>query len=133
MKYTTTENKLILECSPEEQGELREIAKRSLDHFHFRDHEVESLEGLIANSELDWIDPADTGDPTDAPILGILGKSFSDSERDGFAASTLYGWHRCGLDSYQPILGRWGYPYYKLRSFLKDLMDTGKATFLSSW
>jgi len=92
--------------------------------------EVEALEYLISNSELQWIDPSDTGDLTDAPMLGILGEEQREE-------SGPYGVVECGHDAdgnfYQPILERWGYEYYAIRSFLQDLVDDGRAVFRNQW
>lgn len=143
MKYTYDETTLTIEADESERAALREVATDLPDHYGTHGHEVEFMEGLICNSELDWINPADTGDLTDAPMLGILGAEFSESSRDGVVIENLYGWHHVGRwkneetdeleNHYQPILHRWGYPHYQLRSFLTDLMETGKAVFLPSW
>lgn len=112
MKYTYTPEKLTLECSPEEQAELREISAAYTEEGrkHWTDQdECEFLERLICNSELDWTDSRVTGDLTDAPLLCIWG------------------------DENTPVAMRWGYPHYQLRSFLTDLMETGRAVFRSSW
>ena len=68
----------------------------------------EAFERLIANSELEWIDPVDSGDLTDAPILGIV----IDRRLTGTR-----------------IAERWGYLDYMLKSPLMDLRDTGRAVF----
>lgn len=88
--------------------------------------ECEVMESLLANSELQWINPADTGDLTDAPMLGILG----DEQRE---ESGPYGCVQCGHDEhgpwFQPILERWAFMDYCLRTFLDDLVDGGVAIF----
>jgi hypothetical protein len=92
--------------------------------------EVEALEHLTSNSELQWISPLDTGDLTDAPLLCVLGEE--QRERSG-----PYGFIECGQDAdgklYQPILERWGFEPYAIRSFLQDLVDGGKAVFRNHW
>ena len=92
--------------------------------------ESEALEDLISNSELQWIDPSDTGDLTAAPMLGILGEE----QREN---SGPYGAVVCGQDEngkfYQPVLERWGFAHYAIRSFLQDLVDDGKAVFRNQW
>jgi hypothetical protein len=155
MNYTISPDNrtLTLTVSPEERAVLKEVAdynqKTGYPGFYDTD-EQDALEGLIANSELDWINPVDTGDLTAAPLLGILGAVFSESGRDGVAFPSLFGWVHVGRyerrennqeiphngeieDHFQPILQRWGYSHYQIRSFLTDLMETGKAEFLNSW
>jgi hypothetical protein len=69
--------------------------------------EAIALEDLLANSELDWIQPEECGDLTDAPILGFR-------DKDGKAADA-----------------RWGFMDYQIRSFISDLIETGQAVFTS--
>jgi hypothetical protein len=64
----------------------------------------EFLEPLVSNSELEWINPVDTGDSTSAPMLGILGDD---------------------------IIARFAFMDYQVRSVLEDLRDTGKVVFVS--
>ena len=104
-------------------ADLRNDGFRELD-------EVDALEHLIANSELDWLDSEDTGDLTDAPILGLTGEP--QKEESGPHGSHCVGYWS-GSAWYQPILERWGYPQYQVKSFLKDLLDTGRAEFRNNW
>jgi hypothetical protein len=68
--------------------------------------ECEALESLIANSELEWTDSEETGDLTDAPML-------------------------CIRDENEEIIQRWAYMDYQVKSFLDDLLETGRAVFVS--
>lgn len=90
----------------------------------------DAFEQLIANSELMWVHPEDTGDLTNAPLLGILGEMSEDK-------TGPYGFVDAGQDDktsyYHPIVNRWGFEPYQLRSPLEDLANTGKAVFLSEW
>ena len=92
--------------------------------------ECEALDYLMSNSELQWIDPLDTGDLTEAPLIGILGEE--QRERSG-----PYGFIECGQDAggklYQPILERWGFEPYQIRTFLADLVARGSAVFHNQW
>lgn len=115
MKYTYDETTLTIEADEAERAALREVATDLPDHYGTLGHEVEFMERLICNSELDWIQPGETGDLTDAPLLGIR-------DADNVLSDGSY-----------PIVQRWGYPHYALRSFLTDLMETGRAVFRSSW
>lgn len=92
--------------------------------------ESELLEQLIANSELCWVDAVDTGDLTNAPLLGILGGEIS--EATGPHGAVLVGADRHG-EIYRPILERWGYANYQIRSFADDLLEHGKAVFHNHW
>lgn len=64
------------------------------------------LEPLVCNSELYWILPEETGDLTDAPMLG----------------------HR---DEQGVPLERWAFMDYQVRSVLQDLRDKGEVVFTS--
>jgi hypothetical protein len=106
MKHETNHalNTLTLTADDEDRAFLRELKEDEPDHFGTIQSEIEALESLIANSELDWIDPAECGDLTDAPILGI---------RDADGAP----------------LERWGFMDYQCRTFLDDLIAHGRAVF----
>ena len=92
--------------------------------------EIDSLERLMANSELMWLDPEETGDLTDAPIIGSIGDP-QDKDAGPYGAALCGFWN--GRQWYRPILERWGYPQYQVKSFLKDLLDTGRAEFRNNW
>jgi len=68
--------------------------------------EYEALEHLTCNSELGWINPEEIGALTSAPILGL---------RDELG---------------EPIAA-WGFMDYQVRSFLTDLIENGRAVFIS--
>lgn len=137
MKFTYDENRLTLEADESERAELRETLAERPDYFGTNGHEYEFCEGITANSELEWIDAEWCGDLTDAAILGITGsEDIPESKTKGFT-EPHYGWRNVGRwdgeNQFAPILQRWGYEPYQVRSFLTDLMDTGKAVFLSTW
>lgn len=90
--------------------------------------EWEALETLVANSELQWVNPADTGDLTDAPMLGILGEEQRDNS--GPFGAVLAGNDGKGA-IYCPILERWAFMAYETRSFVSDLSEHGRAVFTS--
>jgi hypothetical protein len=70
------------------------------------DSEYEAVEKLIANSELEWIDAEETGDLTSAPMLGLR-------------------------DEQGQVISRWAFMDYQVRSFIDDLIEKGKAVFIS--
>jgi hypothetical protein len=92
------------------------------------------LESLVCNSELQWVTGETSGDLTSAPMLGILG--------DEMRANVIkendikhFGLIQCGHDRngawFQPILERWAFMDYQVRSVLEALRDTGNAVFTS--
>lgn len=101
--------------------------------------ECEVLEPLLVNSPLGWVDPADTGDLTSAPILGIFEGAFTEDQLPpgNFGFVPIGAWpeegQKLAVKRYTAITSRWGYPHYQLRSFLEDLATTGKAEFIDSW
>lgn len=142
MKYSYTDEKLTLEADESDRANLREL-KRDCDAggfpFGTTQHESEIIEGWLGNSDLQWCSPVDTGDLTDAPLLGIWGDDTTDPENyvDSVFSAPYFGFIHSstanGVKHYTPIVRRWGYEPYAARSFLTDLMETGKAVFLASW
>jgi hypothetical protein len=112
MKHEFSENRrnLIITASEEERQELREWRDDETREWGTPSAEAEALESLTCNSELDWCDPSETGDLTDAPMLAIR-----EEDPDGNPV----------------IVERWAFMNYQLRTFLDDLTDTGKAVFVS--
>lgn len=82
------------------------------------------FESLIANSELEWINPADTGDLTDAPMLGVYGE-----ERPFVHGDETIPHRVTGPNLIQEVMERWAFLDYALRSPLEDLRDKGFAEF----
>jgi hypothetical protein len=128
MRYTydlNTNGCLILYASNEDRHAIAELIRAEGTTYRA---EWDALESLICNSELDWIDPAETGDLTDAPMLGFRKperkvrkgeKPFRITSSDGKATY------------WEPVEARWAYMDYQVRSFLEDLRDKGKAVFVS--
>lgn len=101
---------LILHADAEARAmiaELREEKDPAYPGFSTSD-ELEALDHLTSSSELEWINPVQTGDLTEAPLLGIF-------DADG------------------NVVQRWGYEPYAVRSFLDDLLNTGEAKFSDIW
>lgn len=135
MKHEISKDRktLTITCSPETREELGRLFEEN-SGFSSED-EGDQLDGLIGNSDLQWIDPSDTGDLTDAPLLGITGGTVSEEERKEHPP--CIGWISAGFwndqKHYFPIFERWGYSRYETRSFLQDLMETGKTEFTNNW
>ena len=91
------------------------------------------LEPITCNSELEWLPEGATGDLTSAPMLGILGDD--QMRMQGVPPSGPYGIIETGFnghaDTFQPILERWAFMDYQVRSVLEDLRDRGEAVFVS--
>ena len=120
--------RLTLIASDAERAELMDARDESPETWGTTQLEVEVLENLLANSEIQGINPDDTGDLTCAPMLGILGEEQRQQ-------SGPYGAVHCGGDEhgpwFQPIMERWAFMDYQVRSFLDDLANHGTATFIS--
>ena len=131
MKYQIEGTRLILTVSPEEQAELQSYRDENPDEFGTYHHECEVMEPLLCNSELDWVNPCDTGDITDAPMVGIIGEEVIESRlpADRYGAVQVGFWD--GHARWSPILKRWAFMSYEVRSFLTDLADNGRAVFVS--
>lgn len=114
------------------QGSERRELKRLGDEIQQDATMFAFLEPLVCNSELEWIPEGVTGDLTSAPMLGILGDEMP-IETIREQVKSRFGTIPCGFDGhfhlYQPILERWAYLAYQLRSPLVDLRDTGNAVF----
>jgi len=118
--------KLVITIDADEQAELRELKEES-DNFQSDRDMHDFLEPLVCNSELQWINPEDTGDLTDAPMLGILGEE-STENTGPFGAIQCGFWD--GKPRFQPILNRWAFMESALRSPLEDLLEKGEVVFV---
>jgi len=109
MNHSISSQRNILTLTVDKQEQLDLISVRSMDAEEMPGMEWGSdsqlyywFEDLIANSELEWIDPSETGDLTSAPMLGIRG--------DGDA-----------------IYERWAYMIYETHYILDDLIEKGSV------
>jgi hypothetical protein len=112
MEYTYDDKKLTITVDEETRGFLQDLIEANGGEANLR-CEYDALESLVCNSDLEWIQPHEIGALTDAPILGIV-------ERDDHGTITR-------------VIHAWGFEPYALRSFVSDLIDDGKATFVSSF
>lgn len=74
--------------------------------FGSSESENDVLFSLMINSDLFWVKPEESGDLTDAPLIGIYNS-------DG------------------KLIERWGYMNYQIKSFLDDFITAGEAVFES--
>lgn len=129
-EISADQRRLTLLVSARNQGAIRDLLQDN-GGVASAALECEVLEHLLTNSDLTWVSAEDTGDLTDAPLLGILGKL--SSERDGPFGSSPAGTDGKGTPMYHDIDLRWGYPHYQIRSFVMDLAASGSTTFVDSW
>jgi len=106
MRFTydlNTNGCLILYAANEDRHAIAELIKAEGTTYRA---EADALESLIANSDLDWIQPEEIAALTSAPILGLR-------------------------DEHGNPEAAWGFMDYQVKSFLEDLRDRGKAVFVS--
>jgi hypothetical protein len=135
MTYDISEDRRTLTLrvhDTEEQDHLKTLRDED-ENWGTTWMECEILEGMLANCGLQWVNPCDTGDLTDAPLLGELDSEENQSRIQRGPHGAVCVGRDEGGNWYCPILERWGYPSYALRSFLEDLADTGKVEFIDHW
>jgi len=135
LSYEISEDRstLTITASPAYMEELQEECDGDSRYWGTTASEIDLMESLIANSELQWLSAEDTGDLTDAPIIGIVGgdNSMTRAQIGPFGCQCVC--HDRDGNWYAPILDRWGFEPYQVRSFLDDLRLTGKAKFINNW
>ena len=105
MEWSYDEKGLTVKCDEDEQSVLVEERNENPDKFASDNTMYEVFEDLIANSELDWIDPEEIGALTSAPLL-------------------------CIRDEKEQATHVWKFDPYCLRSPQDDLADSGKVYFM---
>jgi len=133
-KISTDKNTLTIFFDEQERANLRELETDGRNGIVTDAAMFDCLEPLICNSELQWVNPDDTGDLTSAPMLGIMGE-------EGVKGVTVFaenfGLIVTGFDGKNtmaaPIIARWAFMDYAVRSPLEDLRDTGKAVFVGGY
>jgi len=132
-EFRNNRSQLVILADAQDRADLRELKDEDPDKWGTSQAEIEQLEHMLCNCELGWINPEDTGDLTDAPILGIVAGSDDEiiTENKGPHGAIVVGsWD--GAMRYAPILERWAYMLYERRTFLEDLLDKGEAVFVDS-
>ncbi len=137
LSYTISADRrsLTIRADDEARAELRSLKAETCDADDCgewgTDRMMEDIfEQLICNSELEWIRPETCYDLTDAPILGILGTE-EEAAQCTPAQWEAYRANRngSGIQYDRPVIERWGYLSYAMRSPLDDLLDRGEAGF----
>lgn len=120
LDYKRQGTNLVITADEAAKKELAELKEEKGEAFGCDDVMGDVFENMIANSELDWVRPEDTGDLTDAPMLGIVGN-------EGEQVEKFYG--RNFND--QPILERWAFMGYQIDSPQDCLLRNGFVVFQS--
>lgn len=135
LTYTISPDRkrLTIHADAAARAELAEMLADKPEDFNSDGAMADAFDRLICNSEFRWISPEICGDMTDAPILGITGEPEPrDESRDGDGALLCGRWpDKAGMARIwvEPVLERWGYLSYMLRSPLSDLLEKGEAVF----
>jgi hypothetical protein len=91
------------------------------------------LEPLVTGDEFTWLPEGCTGDLTSAPMLGILGDEMPGPDDTEAALGTglvhVGCWYHEGRlrQMYQPVLKRWAFMPYQVRSPQGDLAEDGQC------
>jgi hypothetical protein len=131
MRFTydlNTNGFLILYADASEREALKGLANAQGEFTE--DAEYQALESLLCNSELDWIRPEEIGALTSAPILGFRDKAKELPANVNPVFAHVVG-HWNGKTWYEPVNAAWGFMDYAVRSFVSDLIETGKAVFVN--
>jgi hypothetical protein len=136
--YTDEHGKLVIKATKQEQRRLQAVQRRDdsgqcetpFDSDAFL-HEL--LEPLVTGDEFTWLPEGCTGDLTSAPILGILGDEMPGPDDAEAALGTglvhVGCWYHEGRlrQMYRPVLKRWEFMPYQVRSPQADLADDGEC------
>lgn len=133
MKHEITPTGLRITADEAERAALRALRdERAGSGHHFGTHadEAAALAPLTSDGEFYQLSPGDTGDLTDAPMLGILGE---EGVKEHSVFEPNFGIIDTGHDGRntmaQPIIARYAYMNYQVQSFLTDLIEQGYADF----
>jgi hypothetical protein len=129
--------------SIEPNGELRlvadSVARQTLKEMKEEQPDFDSdavmydvLEGIVANSELEWIQPEWVGALTSAPMLGITGepRPMKEGERGGVgmgSVNVVGNWDNQTWVS--DVLKAWAFMNYQVTSPQQELLEKGEAIF----
>jgi hypothetical protein len=125
MKFLQNDVQLTLYITDEEKAELRRMENEDPQHFGSDEAMWDFFEPMMNNSSLSWVNASDTGDLTDAPMLGIIDYENTCKEKKG-----PYGAIDLGMGEYAPIVKRWAFVEYESTSVLNMLLTIGKCMFV---
>ena len=114
--------RLTLTVDTQERALLLDMTNEELSAD---DTMFEFFEKLIGNSELEWVRPEECGDLTEAPMLGIYGPETTTT--GGRHAGNWPAQDGVVRAHYHPVMQRWAWMDYQVRSLLSVLRDTGSA------
>ena len=128
MKFTISpdQSKLTISADAGERAELQSMRADESAFFDSDNTLHDFFESLVCNSELQWINAEQTGDLTSAPMLAILGQEKHAAELP--ACHVLTGGNESSVFC-QPILARWAFMDYQIKSPLADLLERGQCVF----
>jgi len=120
-----------LKITADEQGkaELQEMKNERPD-FDSDAVMYDVLETVVANSELNWIQPEWVGALTDAPMLGVLSQERPLKIGEDAYRRSLAG-HWDDKTWVQDVTKAWAFMDYQVRSVQQDLLEKGEAIFQS--
>lgn len=124
MKIEVSAQELRITADAIELQNLGDLADAEGDKFDSISTMCDVFEFMVTDRGFEWVCPDDTGDLTDAPMLGILGDEGPDSV-------SPFGRIDTGTTLYTPILWRWGFMDYALVSPQRRLLDDGHVVFVS--
>lgn len=130
--------RLVLTVTKREQRRLKAAQRRDeqgqCDPPFDSDAFLHQLfEPLVTDGEFTWLPEDCTGDLTSAPLLGILGDEMpgpdDTADTPGMGLVHVGCWTHGGRlrQMYQPVLKRWAFMPYQVRSPQRDLADDGKC------
>lgn len=125
-KISRDRSKITFTLDQEEKNNIKSLRESEEDEVEISNAVEELLSNHFCNCELQWINPADTGDITEAPMLGILGETTTEDKGP-------YGAVHCGFwdekARYNPITERWAYMNYQVEDPYLVLAEKGEITF----
>lgn len=133
MKYSISPDRtrLTLTADAANRAALRELPEEGEGNIDMERTMIEFLEPLTCNSELEWIPEGTTGDLTSAPMLGLLGEpEWREQHTDGDGTVLIGVDSRSRRVNVTPVLERWAWMDYAVRSLLVELRDTGSAALI---
>jgi hypothetical protein len=120
--------------SEEERNDLRERRESDPDSWGSDLNEREAVSDSLFAAGYDWVRPEESGDLTSAPMFGLRGSELPIPERmtnenDRGDLCVTYWDNNKREGTFAPVLKRWAYMNYAVRTFLDDMIDDGHADF----